>query len=405
MDVAVRGGGHDVMGRSVCEGGVLIDVALMNTISVSPDRNSARVEAGARAGQVNEALHAHARAAALGCNPGVGVAGLTLGGGLGWLLGRFGATCDNVVAVDLVTADGRQLRASERENADLFWGLRGGGGNFGIATAFEYRVHPVENVVGGYLAYAGRHAKEFLQVYRDVMASAPDELTVEIILLASAEPPAHAPVLIAGACYSGTLTDAQRVLAPLRSVGPPLVNVLREVPYARLTDTPPEMVHMLGAGPSSGSAETPVPVTGFNYWQGAGISNWTDAAIDSLIGCASTASPGWSIGLGHYMHGELCRVRDHGTPLLRREGSASYFFNMSWRDPDRSAEAMAWVDRSLTTMTPFSDAATYVNYLSSEADEGIAAAYGEHFTRLQALKRKFDPDNVLHFNRNIRPAP
>ncbi len=404
LDLAVRGGGHDVMGRSVCDAGVLIDVAPMNAISVSPGRRTARVEAGARAGRVNEALHGHALAAALGCNPGVGVAGLTLGGGLGWLLGRFGASCDNVSAVELVTADGRVLRASEDEHADLFWGLRGGGGNFGIATAFEYRVHPVENVVGGYLAYAGRHAREFLHVYRDFMARAPDELTVELILLASAEPPAHAPVLIAGACYAGSMDDAERILAPLRAVGLPLVNLLREVPYAHLTDLPAEMARILGTGPSNGSTETPVPTTGFNYWQGGSISNWTDAAIDALIECAGTAPPGWSTGLGHYMHGELCRVSDHDTPLIRREGSASYFFNMSWRDADRSADAMAWVDRSLATMRPFSDAATYINYLSSESEPAVATAYGNNYPRLQALKRKYDPDNVFRLNRNIRPA-
>lgn len=404
LDVAVRGGGHDVMGRSVCEAGVLIDVSPLNSISLPLEHGTARAQAGMRAGQVNEALHGHGLAAALGCNPGVGIAGLTLGGGLGWLLGRFGASCDNLAAVDVVTADGRMLRASESENADLFWGLRGGGGNFGIATSFEYRLHPVENVVGGYLAYSGAHAREFLQVYRDFMASAPDELTLEVILLASAEPPAHLPVLIAGACYSGSMEDAQRVLAPLRAVGPPLVDILREVPYARLTDPPQEMAHILGIGPADAGAESPRPDTGFNYWQGASISDWSDAAIDSFIGCAATAPLGWSMGLGHHMHGELCRVDARDTPLIRREGRSSYFFNTSWRDADDSTGAMAWVDSSSAVMKPFSDAATYINYLSSDSEAAVATAYGENYMRLQALKRKFDPDNVLRLNRNIRPV-
>lgn len=403
LQVAVRGGGHDVMGRSVCQGGVLIDLAPMREIRVVRDGQAAAVQAGARSGAVNRTLHESGLVAALGCHGGVGVAGLTLGGGLGWLLGRFGATCDNVTAVQLVTADGRQLRATEDEHADLFWGLKGGGGNFGIATAFEYRLHPLEKVVGGYLVYAGARATEVLRRYRDYMASAPDEMVVEVVLLASVEPPAHEPLLVLTACYSGRVEHADRAMRPFRAFGSPLAEVVRETPYARLTDTPPELSHLFEPRQSAETAATRAEGTGFNYWQAASLSNWTDQAIDAFVARATAAPPGWRLGIGHYQHGEMCRVDSQSTPMIRRQGSTSCFFNMSWRSSDRTAAAMAWVNQSLDTMQPFSDSATYVNYLSSDGEAAVAAAYGEHYQRLQALKRKFDPDNVFHLNRNIRP--
>ena len=396
LEIAVRGGGHDVLGGSVCEGGVLIDLAPLGSIRISPERGVALVQSGARVGAVNEALQGHGLSAALGCHPGVGVAGLTLGGGLGWLLGRFGAACDNLVAVEIVTAEGRQLRASETENAELFWGLRGGGGNFGIATAFEYRLHPVGKVVGGCLAYSGARTRDFLRFYRDYMAQAPDELTVEVVMLSSDE-----PVVLAVACYSGDAASAVRVLAPLRMFGPLLVNGIREVPYARLADPPPEIARMVGGGVAHEGEDG--GHRGFNYWRGASLSTWTDSAIDAFVTCAATAPPGWSMGVGHYMHGAVCRVGDRDTPLLRRVGHSSYHFNVSWGATKRSAGAMAWVDRSLARMAPFSDAPTYVNYLSSDTAQAVAAAYGEGYGRLVALKRQFDPDNVFHRNRNIRP--
>lgn len=401
LDVAVRGGGHDVLGRSTCEGGLLIDLSLMNAVDVNAERATARVGAGCRVGQLDAVLQDYGLAAALACNPTVGVGGLTLGGGLGWLLGRFGAACDNLEAVELVTADGRRLRASNQENEDLFWALRGGGGNFGVATQFEYRVHALERVTGGYIVYAGAHTPAFLRLYRDIMARAPDELTVEVVIFPSPTPPHH-PLLVAVACHSGAPADAERALAPLLRFGPPMASGLRSIPYAEIADPAPEIAAVLGA--TSGDRPAENAGGGFNYWRGATLSDWGDDALDAFVSCAETAPPGWSIGLGHYMHGAACAPDPSATPLVRRRGSASYFFNIGWGEDEHSGEAMRWVADSIAAMRPFSLPGAYINYLSEETETAVAAAYGANYARLRALKRRYDPDNLFHLNRNIAPA-
>lgn len=404
LDIAVRGGGHDVLGRSTCAGGLLIDLGLMNAIDVRSQTATARVETGCRAGHVNAVLQEHDLAVALGCNPGVGVGGLTLGGGLGWLLGRHGAACDNLEAVDLVTVDGRKLRASELENADLFWGLRGGGGNFGIAAAYEFRTHALAQVTGGYIVYRGAQTPQFLRLYRDLMAEASDDLAVEVVIFASPEPP-HEPLLIAALCHSGTPSAAERDLARWRRFGPPLAESVRVTPYESLADPTPELGRLLGIAPADRPANQSSEGGGtYNYWRGASLSDWSDAAIDAFVACAGTAPLGWSMGIGHYMHGAVCRVPANATPLVRREGSASYFFNIGWGSPERSEEAMRWVDQSIAALRPYSNEPAYINYLSEESETAVSAAYGSHYARLRELKRKYDPENRLRLNRNISPA-
>lgn len=404
LEIAVRGGGHDVLGRSTCADGLLIDLALMNDVEVRPDQRTARVEAGCRAGPVNAALQEHGFAVPLGCNLLVGVGGLTLGGGLGWLLGRFGATCDNLAAIEAATADGRKVRASAEDNADLFWAMRGGGGNFAVATAFEFHMHEVGQATGGYVVYRGADTPQFLRYYRELMADAPDELTVETVLFASPEPP-HEPLLIAAVCHSGAPEAAERDLAGLLKFGPPLVHSIRRTPYANVADPPPELARLFGVEPS----DRPEPVAdepaggGFNYWRGASMSDWSDASLDAFVACAAAAPPGWSMGVGHYMHGEICRIDASASPLLRRQASASYFFNIGWGDAGRSEAAIGWVNQSIAAMKPHSNEPAYINYLSEESETAVAAAYGPHYARLRSIKKRFDPDNVFHLNRNIAP--
>lgn len=405
LEIAVRGGGQDVLGKSVCEGGMVIDLGPMKAIAVDPKHRVVSAQAGLRTGELDDALQAHGLTAALGCHPAVGISGLTLGGGLGWFVGRFGATCDNLLAAEVITADGRRLRASEEENPDLFWGLRGGGGNFGIVTTFEYRVHPVNHVLGGFLAYRGSQIREFLRFYREYMAQAPDELTVEVAMSAPGTP--DTPIVMAITSYSGDPRTGERILAPLRSFGPPLADTIAEVSYTRLTDRPPILagLRMLGpvgtlwAGVGLLRAEPE-----YGYWKGAYAPALVEPAIEAFAESVSQAPPGWWIGLGHYMHGAVCRVDSRATALPRPSAGYSYFFNAHWRDPAVSQDRMGWVDRSWASMARFSSKGTYINYLSSGSEEAVKASYGDNFSRLVALKNKFDPSNVFHLNRNIRPA-
>jgi len=231
LEVAVRSGGHDLLGASVCDG-LVIDLSPMKKMRIDRERGTARVEAGIRAGELNAATQQGGLAAALGCNPAVGVAGLTLGGGLGWFLGKYGAACDHLIGADLVTAEGKMLRASATENADLLWALRGGGGNFGIVTAPDYQLHRVNQVLGGALAFRVEIGR-FLRFYRDFMQTAPDELAVEINIFL-----AEQPTMVAISCWSGEPMEGRRVLRSLRSFGPPTADTIDTVSYQLLPSQP-----------------------------------------------------------------------------------------------------------------------------------------------------------------------
>jgi len=395
LEIAVRAGGHDLLGASICDDGIVIDVSRMKAIAIDAGRRTARVESGVRSSEVNAATGPHGLAAVLGCNPAVGVAGLTLGGGLGWFLGRFGAACDNLIAADLIDAHGRRRHASADENADLFWALRGGGGNFGIVTAFEYRLHPVDRVLGGFIAFRTEVAP-FLRFYRDFMHAAPDALAVEtsVVIL-------DRPTILCTACWSGDPAEGQRVLAPLRAFGPPAADAIGTVAYAHLTDRPSGdfWARAFGAPP------TGAPPVGavFDYWKGGSVDELTDRAIELIVTALETASRGMSIGLGHYIHGQVARVSAAETPLPRRAGQMTYFFDANWRDAARADAAIDWVDQSWAVMQGQSSRSTYVNYLSRADDEAVRAAYQSNWQRLVALKRRYDPSNVFHLNRNVRP--
>lgn len=391
IEVAVRGGGHDVLGASVCEGGMVIDLSPMKDIHIDPTNRTAQVQAGVRSGELNGATQQHGLAAALGCHQGVGVAGLTLGGGLGWFLGKFGAACDHLLGADVVTADGKILRASANETPDLFWAIRGGGGNFGIVTSLDYQLHPVDTVFGGIIAFRGDIAK-FLQFYRDFMKSAPGELAAELSMFVQEQ-----PTIFARVCWSGSIADGERVLRPLRSFGPPVAEAIEVVPYAHLTD-PPKL--RLGSAPPASAETGPI----CDYWRGGSIRELNDAAANQIAAAAQSAPAGWTIGLGHYTHGQICRVPPEATPLVRTEGQFTCFFDAHWRDPHRADAAMEWVNNSLAAMRPFSSEGTYINYLSSESEAAVRASYGQSYQKLAAIKRKYDPGNFFHLNRNIRPA-
>ncbi len=395
LEIAVRAGGHDVLGASVCEGGIVIDVSGMKSIDIDAQRATARVAAGVRTGELHAATAAHGLAPVLGCNPAVGVAGLTLGGGLGWFLGRFGAACDNLLAADMVTADGRQRHVSAGEHADLFWGLRGGGGNFGIVTAFEYQLHPINDVLGGVAAWR-TDIGAFLRFYRAFMRSAPDELTAEVSVVML-----DAPVVLATVCWSGDRIEGERVLRPLRDFGPPLADAIAMVPFAHLTDRPSPAFSARVFGPPSANQNGGRV---YDYWRGGSLNELTDPAIEQIVTRLQSATRGMSVGLGHYMHGQICRIAADATPLPRVAGQLTYFFDANWRDPARAEAAMAWVNDACAAMGRLSSAGTYVNYLSDDSDVAVRDAYQSNYARLVSLKRKYDPTNQFHLNRNIRPG-
>ncbi|HYL77914.1 MAG TPA: FAD-binding oxidoreductase [Bryobacteraceae bacterium] len=391
VEVAVRSGGHDVLGASVCDG-LVIDLAGMNAIRADPERRTVRVEPGVRSGQLSAALQGHGLAAALGCHPGVGVAGLTVGGGLGWLLGKHGAACDHLVGADLVTAEGKKLRVSKTENAELFWALRGGGGNFGIVTSLDFRLHPVNRVFGGVLVLR-TDVRRFLRFYRTFMEGAPDELTVEISIIAGEQ-----PVIVAIVCWSGDAAQGSRVLQPLRSFDSPVADWIDDVAYAHLTDRVAEVGSLLSrAQPQQQRGP------GYGYWRGGSLRELSGAAADQIAAAIEHAPGGSSLGLGHFMHGQVCRVEPGATPLIRTAGQITYFFNTGWGDPRLADDRMEWVNRCCNAMKPFSSRGAYINYLSADDPAAVEASYGKNYERLAQIKTRYDPSNFFHRNRNIRP--
>jgi FAD/FMN-containing dehydrogenase len=383
VEVAVRAGGHDVLGASTVDGGLVIDLAPMASIEIDPARRSARIGAGVISGAFNRAAGAHGLAPVLGCHPGVGVAGLTLGGGIGWLAGAHGATCDQLVGAELVTADCARLSADADTRPELFWALRGGGGNFGVATSLEFRLVPMAPIYGGTIAYRiGERGAlaNLLGQYRELMAEAPDELVVELSLSTSG----GAPIALALVCWSGRPERGSEAIAPLRRATAPLFEQMGVVPFARLA----------GGAP-------PLPANLF--WRGASLDRLNDAAIAGLEEAVRRAPPGWSIGLGHVMHGRIAAPEAH-TAFPRQAGKLAYFVNAGWPDGMSGAAGMAWVRETMSALAAASSASTYVNYLSDDAEPAVALAYGDRFARLRQIKRRYDPDNVFRHDRNIPPC-
>ncbi|MGH7288253.1 MAG: FAD-binding oxidoreductase, partial [Myxococcota bacterium] len=401
LEIAVHSGGHDILGGSVCDGGLMIDLSAMKTIQVDSRARSLRCGPGLRAGEVERATQPFGLAAALGCNPVVGISGLTLGGGIGWFAGKYGATCDSLIRAEVVGADGQIRRASRDENPDLFWALQGGGGNFGIVSSLEYRLHPVTQVLGGLLAYPIGQLGDVLRVYRDLLAGSPDELTVEISIQTLAE-----PLIMAVFCHSGDPVAGERVIGPLRRLAP-VGDSIGLVDYARLTERPGvgfalQSMGLLGTLEMIPRSFGAPPAYG--HWRGASLSKLDEAAIDDFAAAIAGAPRQWSIGIGHYMHGAICRRPAEETPLLRPPGRFTFFFSAAWWEPHEAEGAMSWVDTSWQSLATRGSAGGYVNYLSDGSPSAVRRAYGEHYTRLARIKRVYDPDNVFHRNRNILAA-
>lgn len=388
LALSVRGGGHNVSGNAICEGGLMIDLSPMKGIRVEPARSTARAEAGCTWRDFDSETQAFGLATTGGVVSSTGIAGLTLGGGLGWLMRKHGLSCDNLLSIDMVTADGRLATASATANADLFWAARGGGGNFGVVTSFEYRLHPVGQVLGGMVAHSLDRASDVLRYLREFAPTAPNDLTT---MAAFVTAPDGTKLLAIFVCYSGALAEGERILSPLRAFGPPLADEIAAMPYLRLQS-------LLDPGFPSGLQ---------NYWKSSFLRHLSDEAIDLLVdGFRSVPSPTSAMAIEH-LGGAISEVGNEETAFAHRGAPFNLLIVGIWPDPTDAQRHVKWVRQIWEAMQPHSTGGVYVNYLGREADEGpqrVRAAYGrEQYERLLALKRKYDPDNVFRMNQNIDP--
>jgi len=395
LELAVRGGGHNVSGNAVCEGGLVVDLSPMKGIWVDPRQRTARVEAGLTWAEVNHELQAFGLGATGGVIGTTGVSGLTLGGGLGWLVRKHGLACDNLVSIDVVTADGNVVRASETENHDLFWGMRGGGGNFGIATSFEFRVHTAGVVLAGLLAYPIERAGEFLRAWRDFEASAPEEWTAGIVLLTA--PPApfvpkefHGRLVVGLAgVYSGPIEQGEALLRPLRTFDQPVVDLIQPMPYSAAQT----MIDVL------------YPAGLQNYWKAQFLPGIGDKLIDTMLAYfGDVPSPMTQVILEHNGDGAVNRVDDDATAFGYRDHSYILIIMSLWPDAADRDRNIAWTRGLYDALKPFTRPGVYVNYLGEEGQDRVREAYGNKHRRLVAVKNKYDPTNFFHLNQNIVPT-
>lgn len=384
--VAVRCGGHNVAGLSVCDDGMVIDLSRMKKIVVDAGRRVARAEAGLNLGEFDTATQAHGLATTMGVNSDTGIAGLTLGGGFGKLGRKHGLTCDNLIAAEIVTADGKLLRTSADEHPDLFWALRGGGGNFGIVTAFEYRLHPLgPALLVGSVLHPHEHAREAMRFYDRLARAAPDELSVDAALVTL---PSGERAFSISACYVGASQAGEAVVAPLMKFGHPIESNLRTVPYLQIQ--------------SAGDALFPRQRR--YYWKAQFLREIGDGAINALLDSYATAPNANALLVFQQVGGAIARVPASHSPYANRDAAFDCFPIAIWDDPADDEANMRWARELWNAVRPFSTGGVYANNLGDEGDERVRDAYGENYARLAAIKTQYDPTNFFRLNQNIRPG-
>ena len=383
--VAIRGGGHNVGGRALCDGGLVIDLSGMKGIHVDPRSRRVRVQPGVTLGELDRETHVHGLVVPAGVVSKTGIAGLTLGGGVGWLTRKHGLTVDNVISFEVVTADAEVVTASAEEHPDLFWALRGGGGNFGVVTSFEYRAHPLSMVLGGLVLHPRSQAIDVLRFFRDFTASAPDELGTYAALLSA---PDGSPVVGFAACYSGDLAEGERALAPLRGFGAPILDAIQPMPF-------PVMQTLLDAA---------VPDGNQNYWKSTFLRELSDEAIETIVIHTNQATSPLTTVLVEQYGGAASRVAAEATAFAQRQAEYDFGILTQWVDPADSERHIAWTREFAEAMAPYRSGAYLLNFLGEEADEMIRAAFGANYDRLVTVKSKYDPANFFRVNQNVRPA-
>jgi FAD/FMN-containing dehydrogenase len=394
LELSIRGAGHNIAGNALCDNGVMIDFSRMKTVRVDAGKRRAYVEPGATLANFDEAVQAHGLATPVGINSTTGIAGLTLGGGFGWLTRKYGMTIDNLVSVDMVMADGKKLRASQNENADLFWAIRGGGGNFGVVTQFEFQLFPVgPEIVAGMIVFPFNQARQVLTKYRQFVNSAPEELNVWVVLR-KAPPLPFLPenvhgkeVVVLPIFYSGAVADAEKLIAPLRSFGDAIGEHIGPQPYVEWQ-----------------KAFDPLLTPGArNYWKSHNFTELADGALDSVIEYAGKlASPQCEIFIG-LIAGAANRVAPGAMAYGHRDAKFVLNVHGRWDDAKDDQKCIGWARDFFKASAPFASAGAYVNFMTDEEGDRVAAAYGSNYDRLVQAKKRFDPDNVFHLNQNIKP--
>lgn len=393
--ISIRGGGHNIAGNAVCDDGLMIDLSLMKDVQVDLTTRTASVGPGCTLGDFDQVVQAHGLATPLGINSTTGVAGLTLGGGFGWLSRKYGMTIDNLLSAEVITADGQQLNASESENADLFWGLRGGGGNFGVVTRFDFQLHPVgPNVLSGLIVFPFEQAKSVISQFARFTETMPEELNVWMVTRKAPPLPflpaeVHGREMIALAlCYVGDPEEGERLIAPLREFGTVLGEHVGVQPYTAWQQ-----------------AFDPLLAKGArNYWKSHNFAQISDGVIEAIIEYAARLpSPHCEIFIGT-IGGQTTRVAPEAMAYSSRD--ANYVMNVHgrWETAAEDERCIAWAREFFARSQPFASSGAYINFLTQEETDRIAFAYGATWNRLVELKSKYDPTNLFRMNQNIKPV-
>jgi hypothetical protein len=384
LPLSVRGGGHNVAGNAVCDGGIMLDLSGMRSLRVDADRARASAGPGLLLGDLDRATQRHGLAVPLGVMSRTGIAGLTLGGGLGWLNGRYGLACDNLLAAEVVTADGDVIRVGPDEHADLLWGLRGGGGNFGVVTSFEYQLNPVGPLLAGWLTYPAALAADALHFHHEFLSEAPDELVTSVSV---GRDLSGAPQVSIGVCWCGDPDQGSDVLRPLRRFGPPTEDTIGAMSYVDLQSAPDESF----------------PPGQLHYWKSGYLRHLTEAAVDTLLEVAAATPPGAS-GIGmQSLRGAASRVAVDATAFPHRAPQYDLLVLAQWNNAAESERQVGWARDCFAAMRSHLEDAVYVNNLGSEGPARIHAAYGPNYQRLSELKARYDPTNLFRLNQNVTP--
>jgi FAD/FMN-containing dehydrogenase len=394
--LSVRGGGHNIAGSAVCDNGVMVDLSPMKSVRIDPFARTARVEPGVTLGEFDREAQSFGLVTPTGINSTTGIAGLTLGGGFGWISRKFGLTADNLISTDVVTADGQLVRASEAESPDLFWAIRGGGGNFGVVTSFEFRLHRLgPEVMSGLIVYPLSQATDMLKRYREIMAAAPDELSCWFVMR-SAPPLPFLPQMVHGtgiiafaACYAGPMDAAEVAMKPLREMGQPIADVIGLHPFAGWQAV---LDPLLTPGAR-------------NYWKSHSFTTLNDGAIATLVEYAGKLpSPECELACAQ-LGGAINRVSAKATAYPHRDIGFVLNIHTRWREPADDAECIAWARSLFESCKPYATGGVYVNFMPEEEKDRVASAYLGNSERLAAIKAKYDPHNLFRMNQNIRPTP
>lgn len=397
IPVAVRGGGHNVAGYAVCDDGMVIDMSSLRAVTVDPEKRSVRAEAGARWADVDQATQPYGLATPGGEVSETGIAGLTLGGGVGYLRRKYGLSCDNLLSVDVVTADGREITADEHNHADLFWALRGGGGNFGVVTAFEYRLHPVgPEVMTLNPFYPIEEAQRVFSAWREFSLTAPDEATTAFAIWQIPQDPEippelHGkPVCLFDGMYAGPTDEGREIFRPLRELGGAILDFSGQVPYLE----------------AQRAFDAFFPDGGLYYWKSLFLDTISDKATETIVNGASTRpEPGILVIIRH-LGGAISRTDSETTAFNNRQAQFMLSIDGGWTAPDESERNIAWIRQYWESIRPFSNGGVYLNFPGFDDGEDVRwqTSHGTHYNRLAQIKRKYDPSNRFRFNQNIKPA-